>query len=445
MSTATIEDQTPTPGTAEPAGGHQTRPGAGGLRRMKAVATGLFGLAAVIYLVTVATDGTNPDGLVGYVQAGAEAAMVGPWPTGSRSLPCSATHWACPSRTPHSSRPRRTRWAPRLGEFVGTHFLTDEVVREKVRGAEVTRRAGEWLADPEHAQRVTGEMRPRTAWPARRARRRADAHRDREGDHRAGGAHRGLARAGPSARPYRGRPRAFRDRRRLAERPHNWVAVNRQRSWRRRRSRRRAGRRGSWTIVTDRVHFELVRFAAAVRDDPRAPVRQAIDRLLAQLAEDLRTNPDTRARVEQAKIEVYRHPDVQAVGAHLGAASGCCSRPPTTPQPAADPRRRRPGQLGGHWPRTGSAASWTAGSPTPRWPWSATTRRLDQRHHRHGASLGRTAGRRADRARRRPRPAVHPHQRHRGRGAGRDRDPRPHPAADLNIARATRNRSACCG
>ena len=35
-----------------------------------------------------------------------------------------------------------------LGEFVGTHFLADDVVRDKVTGAEVTRRGGEWLAPP---------------------------------------------------------------------------------------------------------------------------------------------------------------------------------------------------------------------------------------------------------------------------------------------------------
>jgi uncharacterized membrane-anchored protein YjiN (DUF445 family) len=64
-------------------------------------------------------------------------------------------------------------------------------------------------------------------------------------------------------------------------------------------------------MVGDRIHLELVRFLAAIRDDPHHDVRIAIDRMLVQFADDLRANPDTRERVERAKVDMYNHPDVQ--------------------------------------------------------------------------------------------------------------------------------------
>ena len=134
----------------------------------------------------------------------------------------------------------------RLGEFVGTHFLTEEVVRAKVAEAEVTRRVGHWLGD-----RPTPIGSPASSaglcegcWRCS-TRSRCAPHRER--DHRAGRAHGGLARAGPP--PGRGsrRPRALRIIDVLAERTHNWVAVNRQTICRRLPSRPRPGRPGSST------------------------------------------------------------------------------------------------------------------------------------------------------------------------------------------------------
>ena len=311
MTTATAP---PTPGLAVPSpfGGSDDARRAS-LRRMKLLALGLFGLAALIYVVTLVIDGPHASGLLGYVQTGSEAAMVGALADWFAVTALFRHPLGLP--IPHTALipTKKDQLGDTLGEFVGTHFLTDEVVRAKVSEAEVTRRAGEWLAQPDNADRVAGEL--------GRAVRGLLAVLDEEqmrtsiekvitervertevspalglllGHIVADHAHSGIVDV-------------------LAERTHNWVAENRQTIM-----AALAKQAPSWsprfvdTIVTDRVHFELVRFAAAVRDDPDHPVRQAIDRMLAQLAEDLRTNPDTRARVEEAKIEVYRHPDVQA-------------------------------------------------------------------------------------------------------------------------------------
>jgi len=66
-----------------------------GLRRMRSVAVGLLLLAAVVYLLTL-----ERDGFLGFVNAGAEASMVGRSRTGSPSPRCSSTRWVCRSRTP---------------------------------------------------------------------------------------------------------------------------------------------------------------------------------------------------------------------------------------------------------------------------------------------------------------------------------------------------------
>jgi uncharacterized membrane-anchored protein YjiN (DUF445 family) len=98
----------------------------------------------------------------------------------------------------------------------------------------------------------------------------------------------------------------------LAERTYAWVVMNRSAIV------AVLGKQApTWTprfvddIVADRIHLELVRFVAAVRDDPDHDVRQALDRMLVQFADDLRANPSTRERVERAKVEMFDHPDVQ--------------------------------------------------------------------------------------------------------------------------------------
>lgn len=283
------------------------------LRRMKLVATGLFGLAALIYLITLIVAGPHASGLLGYVQTGSEAAMVGALADWFAVTALFRHPLGLP--IPHTALipTKKDQLGDTLGEFVGTHFLTDDVVRVKITEAQVTRRTGQWLAQPQNAERVAGEL--------GRALRGLLAVLDEEqmrtsiervitervertdispalghllGQIVADRAHTGIVDV-------------------LADRTHNWVAENRQAIM-----AALAKQAPTWTprfvdtIVTDRVHFELVRFAAAVRDDPDHPVRQTVDRMLTEFAEDLRTNESTRARVEAAKVEMYRHPDVQA-------------------------------------------------------------------------------------------------------------------------------------
>jgi uncharacterized membrane-anchored protein YjiN (DUF445 family) len=310
MTTATVQATEPAPEASPWGGSDELRRVR--LRRMKAVASGLFLLAAVVYAVTIAVGGANPEGWLGYVQAGSEAAMVG-----------ALADWFAVTalfrhplglRIPHTAiiPTRKDQMGSTLGEFVGTHFLADDVVREKVAATEVTRRFGTWLAEPEHAAKVAGEMgralrgllvvlddeQMRTMIErviAERVERTevSPALGHLLGQIVADGAHTGIVDV-------------------LAERTYAWVVANRVTLV------RVVGKQApTWSprfvddLVADRIHMELLRFLAAVRDNPDHDVRQAIDRLLVQFAEDLRENPSTRERVERTKVDMYNHPDVQ--------------------------------------------------------------------------------------------------------------------------------------
>jgi uncharacterized membrane-anchored protein YjiN (DUF445 family) len=122
-----------------------------GLRRMKVVALGLLVAAAIVYVIATVA---GAEGAWGYVQAFAEAAMVG-----------ALADWFAvtalfrhPLRIPipHTAIiPKRKEQIGRsLGDFVESNFLTQEVLGERLAHAEVGARLGRWLADPVNAARV---------------------------------------------------------------------------------------------------------------------------------------------------------------------------------------------------------------------------------------------------------------------------------------------------
>jgi uncharacterized membrane-anchored protein YjiN (DUF445 family) len=120
-----------------------------GLRRMKTLALSLLVFAALVYLLT-----RDRDGLLGYVNAGAEAAMVG-----------AIADWFAvtaifrhPLRLPipHTAiiPKRKESLGASLQEFVAENFLREDVVRERIATTQVAARAGGWLVDGDHARRL---------------------------------------------------------------------------------------------------------------------------------------------------------------------------------------------------------------------------------------------------------------------------------------------------
>src|SRR5580765_1885200 len=124
-----------------------------GLRRMRTVATGLLVVAAVVFLATL-----GHGGWIGFVNAGAEASMVGAIADWFAVTALFKHPLGLP--VPHTALiPRRKDELGRsLEEFVGENFLQESVIRERIASASISLRVGQWLIEPVHVRRVVDEF-----------------------------------------------------------------------------------------------------------------------------------------------------------------------------------------------------------------------------------------------------------------------------------------------
>src|SRR4051794_19006181 len=126
-----------------------------GLRRMKSLAAGLLVVAAVVYALCHWVG--DSEGVWGYVEAAAEASMVGglaDWfavtalfrhPLG---LPIPHT-----AIIPH----KKDQIGESLADFVNEHFFTPEIIGDRVAQARIPHRVGDWLAEPTRAHQISAE------------------------------------------------------------------------------------------------------------------------------------------------------------------------------------------------------------------------------------------------------------------------------------------------
>jgi uncharacterized membrane-anchored protein YjiN (DUF445 family) len=121
-----------------------------GLRRMRALALSLLVLAAIIYVLTRDHD----TGWLGYVNAGSEAAMVGAIADWFAVTALFRHPLGLP--IPHTAiiPNRKASLGESLQEFVADNFLREDVIRERIGSAGISRRAGEWLVDGNHVDRI---------------------------------------------------------------------------------------------------------------------------------------------------------------------------------------------------------------------------------------------------------------------------------------------------
>ncbi|MGB7425329.1 MAG: DUF445 domain-containing protein [Ornithinimicrobium sp.] len=286
------------------------------LRRMRLLATGLLGLAALIFLATLGRGG-----LLGYVHAGAEAAMVGAIADWFAVTAIFRHPLGLP--IPHTALiPRRKdTLAQGLEQFVSEHFLSPQTLRERYLDADVVARIGQWLGDPDHAERVVAEAVP-WAQTVLRGISRQDAQtlvndtlipRLRQ----------------EPVSPLAGHLLEAV----VADRAHHGVvdiAVRELHSWLRDHPEdvvRIVSSRAPWWSpgwvderVTNRVYVEVLSWAQEVRDDPQHRVRRAIDSYLATFAQDLQHDEDTMARAEAFKAHVLDHPQVADTAVDLWEA-----------------------------------------------------------------------------------------------------------------------------
>ncbi|HET9169304.1 MAG TPA: DUF445 domain-containing protein [Actinospica sp.] len=291
-----------------------------GLRRMKAVATAALAVATVVYVVARWQSGRGA-GWAGYVEAAAEAAMIGALADWFAVTALFRRPLGLP--IPHTAIiPRRKEVLGRsLGEFVGENFLSESVVRGRLRAVGLSARLGAWLADPAHAERVAREA----GGMIRGALSVLDDDKVRQTLTDAITRRLEAVPAGPPAGRLLSRyveadaHRPVVDL--LAQRAVDWLVDHPEAI-----ELAVESEAPGWTPrflderLARRVHRELLRVARAVRDDPHHAARRAVDAYLAKLADDLAKDPEVMASAERFKNELLTHPATQGAAVSAWAA-----------------------------------------------------------------------------------------------------------------------------
>jgi uncharacterized membrane-anchored protein YjiN (DUF445 family) len=117
-------------------------------------ATGLL-VGVTVLFVAVTLVGVH-GGFLGFVQAGAEAAMVGGVADWFAVTALFRRPLGLP--IPHTALivERKDQFAATLGQFVQENFLNADVLAERIRSARLVSRLAEWLAGQANAARVAG-------------------------------------------------------------------------------------------------------------------------------------------------------------------------------------------------------------------------------------------------------------------------------------------------
>ncbi|MCK2024246.1 DUF445 domain-containing protein [Microbacterium sp. kSW2-24] len=284
------------------------------LRRMKAVALGALIFMAVVFVFAFAFQ--ERMSWLGYVRAAAEGGMVGALADWFAVTALFRRPLALP--IPHTAiiPSRKDEIGRSLGEFVETNFLEASVVRTKLSSTAIAQRAGEWLRETPHAERVGAEG--ATIATAILNGLSDDDVRDLISD---------LARehlVSPEWGPPAG---AWLEKIVEADAHHGAVdlAADSIGRWLEANAESFSGlvsrRLPSWVprlahrFVDDTVYNEAVKFVQAVQADPRHPARLAIDGYLGRLADSLQNDPTTRAKLENAKASLFDSPRVGALAA----------------------------------------------------------------------------------------------------------------------------------
>ncbi|MFF6873860.1 MULTISPECIES: DUF445 family protein [unclassified Streptomyces] len=283
-----------------------------GVRQMKLTATGLLVFVALVYVLAKWAQNSGAGPWAGYVAAAAEAGMVGALADWFAVTALFRHPLGIP--IPHTAiiPTKKDQLGVSLGEFVGENFLSEDVVRQRLRAVGIGSRLGAWLAVPEHADRVTAEL-------STALRGALTVLRDSDVQAVVGEAITRRANAqeiGPGIGKMLEKVVADGGHKRVVDlvvnRAHDWLVLHREEVM----DAVEGGAPG-WTPkfvdrkVGERVYRELLRFTTEMRDMPGHPARGALDRFLTDFASDLQSDTDTRARIERLKGEVLGRGEVQ--------------------------------------------------------------------------------------------------------------------------------------
>ncbi|MDX2825614.1 DUF445 domain-containing protein [Streptomyces ipomoeae] len=283
-----------------------------GVRRMKLTAAALLLFVAVVYVLAKSASHAGAGAWAEYVAAAAEAGMVGALADWFAVTALFRHPLGLP--IPHTAiiPNKKDQLGVTLGEFVGENFLSEDVVRMRLRAVGIGSRLGVWLAEPQNADRVTAEL-------ATALRGALTVLRDSdvqavvgEAITRRAGSQEiapGIGKMLEKVVQDGGHTRVVDL---ICARAQNWLILHDDQvmdaveggapGWTPRFVDRRIG---------ERVYKELLRFVTEMRDSPTHPARGALDRFLTDFATDLQSDTDTRARVERLKGEVLGRGEVQ--------------------------------------------------------------------------------------------------------------------------------------
>ncbi|WP_344009078.1 DUF445 domain-containing protein [Streptomyces thermospinosisporus] len=292
-----------------------------GVRRMKLTATGLLLFVALVYVLAKLASHQGAGPWAGYVAAAAEAGMVGALADWFAVTALFRRPLGLP--IPHTAiiPTKKDQLGVSLGDFVGENFLSEDVVRQRLRSVGIGSRLGAWLSVPDHADRVTAEL-------SAALRGALTVLRDSDvqavvGEAITRRAHAqeiapGIGKTLEKIVADGGHKRAVDL---VVSRAHDWLVLHSD-------SVMDAVQGGApgWTPrfvdrkVAERVYKELLRFCAEMRDMPRHPARAALDRFLTDFASDLQADSDTRERVERLKTDILGRDEVQDLIASVWTA-----------------------------------------------------------------------------------------------------------------------------
>jgi uncharacterized membrane-anchored protein YjiN (DUF445 family) len=270
---------------------------------MKRRATGLLVVMGGIFIVARMLEAQHP--WLGYIRATAEASMVG----GVADWFAITALFRHPLNIPipHTAiiPNRKDRIGRSLGNFVQNNFLSPEVLAAKLRAAEISRRAAEWLSQPENARKAAQNI-ASLLRSAGNVVRDEDVHAllDRTVVEPlrqvpiAPVLAKGLALLTVDARHQQLLDRVIQGLLRL-------VAENEA------LIREKIGEESPWWVprrVDDRIHQKVLggieRTLYEVGDDPDHQLRRQFDDLLAEWIAQLQSSPEVIARAEAIKQQV---------------------------------------------------------------------------------------------------------------------------------------------
>ena len=126
------------------------------LQKMKRLASGLFLLVTLIYIIASVFATAHP--AIPYIKATAEAGMIGA--LADWFAVTALFRYPLGIKIPHTAiiPNRKNSIADQFGVFVQQNFLSDEIITGKIRSMNLSRRVANWIIDPANSKAVAEQI-----------------------------------------------------------------------------------------------------------------------------------------------------------------------------------------------------------------------------------------------------------------------------------------------